>query len=147
MTQTAGTLIQNLAAQLHEASMTPEYAEARKLWEEQHAEYQSSGKIPQGSPGDVWSVLARWLVEHQTETTRKVFVKKLVPGLRDVNRELSRRIGMGISFLVQSKGDPEPNLLERVDLTPMDPNTSWTCSNCGAAYPVNADACPTCSVK
>ncbi len=103
--------------------MTPEYAEARKLWEEQHAAYKAEGKVPEAAPGDVWMVLARWLVEHRTETTRKVFVKKLVPGLRAVNHELSRRIGMGIALRVQTKSDPEPNLLEDIDLVPMDPNT------------------------
>ena len=82
MTQEQNTLVQSLAQQLHEASMTPEYSEARKLWEEQHAAYKAEGKVPEASPGDVWTVLARWLVEHRTETTRKVFVKKLVPGLR-----------------------------------------------------------------
>jgi hypothetical protein len=147
MTQQADTLIENLAAQLHEASMTPEYAEAMKLWNSQHAAYKAEGKVPEASPGDVWTVLARWLVEHRTETTRNVFVKKLVPGLRGVNRELSKRIGMGISLKVQTSGDPEPQLVHEVELVPMDPNTNWTCSNCGAAYPIDADACPKCGVK
>jgi hypothetical protein len=147
MTQQADTLIENLAAQLHEASMTPEYTEAMKRWNAQRAEYEADGKTPQASPDDVWTVLARWLVEHRTETTRNVFVKKLVPGLREVNRELSKRIGMGISLLVQTKNDPEPNLLEDVALSPMDPNTSWTCTNCGKPYAIDADVCPHCGVK